>query len=413
MRVSTVQLQREAIQTLQRQQSDISELQQQIASGRRILRPSDNPLDSASIILLNQRIARNEQLQQNAEAGETRLQLAESALSSTTLTLQRVRELQIRATSSILSNQDRQSILEELNVLNEELVGLANIQDANGEFLFSGFQANVRPYTRNSSGDFVYNGDSGQRFSEVASGLRVAISDSGQEIFGNNLTGNGFFSAADAGGNNTGSGVISAGSVINPSAYVRETYTITFVTNSASELAYQVVGSTSGQLIPALPAVTPADAPAYVDGGTINFNGIEINIRGTPAVGDDFQLTPSVRTNIFETIDNLTAALELNGNNPAEQARMFTTLEQTLSEIDTGLETILERRASIGARLTEIEDAQEINSNFTLLSQEALSGLQDVDYARAISEFQLRATAIEASQQTFIRIQSLNLFNFI
>ena len=71
------------------------------------------------------------------------------------------------------------------------------------------------------------------------------------------------------------------------------------MSNSASELAYTVVGATTGQIIPALPGAVPADAPAYVDGSTISFSGVEIAINGTPQVGDDFQVVPSGGETLF------------------------------------------------------------------------------------------------------------------
>ncbi len=77
------------------------------------------------------------------------------------------------------------------------------------------------------------------------------------------------------------------------SAYVADNYTLTFVTNGAGKLAYQIVGASSGQVIPAPPATIPTDAPEYVIGEDISFNGLSINIKGTPQVGDTFQIAPS------------------------------------------------------------------------------------------------------------------------
>ncbi len=92
------------------------------------------------------------------------------------------------------------------------------------------------------------------------------------------------------------------------------------MSNSASELAYTVVGATTGQIIPALPGAVPADAPAYVDGSTISFSGVEIAINGTPQVGDDFQVVPSGGETLFSTVQNIITALSSPDSTLKQQA---------------------------------------------------------------------------------------------
>lgn len=412
MRLSSLQIFRQNIDGILNQQTRLADLQEKIASGKRVNEPSDDPLSSANILLYKQKIEEFEQLQKNSNASETRVQFEETVLQSVTNTLQRLTELQVRTMNSTLGDTDRLIITEEMKTLLEDLVGLANSQDQTGEYLFAGFQSQSKPFTKDATGTYIYNGDAGQRFEQISKSLQIAVSDSGQRVFENIPSGNGSFSISDPGAANTGSGVIS-GSVVNQTAYVQDTYTLTFVTNSSGDLAYQVVGANSGQVIPVLPAATPASAPAYVDGSGITFNGIEVSVSGQPSVGDDFQLDPSRGQSVFKSIQDIINVLSTSAKTASERAALENGLNEGFAEIDQALTRILTVRAEVGTRLNTIDNAREINDTFNFYSHKALSELEDLDYAKAISDFQFLSTSMQAAQQTFVQIQGLSLFRFL
>jgi len=81
--------------------------------------------------------------------------------------------------------------------------------------------------------------------------------------------------------------------------------------------------------------------------------------------------------------------------------------------LQQGLQNILTIRAQLGGRLNEIDNANEVNGNVKLLLQESRSKLEDVDFAEVISNFQFQNTVLQAAQQSFVRIQGLQLFNFL
>ena len=86
---------------------------------------------------------------------------------------------------------------------------------------------------------------------------------------------------------------------------------------------------------------------------------------------------------------------------------------QFLTNITSALETVIDVRAKIGARINVVEQQESVSQDLALTVQETLSGLQDLDYAEAISRLSLQTTALQAAQQTFARVQGLNLFNFL
>src|SRR5262249_14254841 len=147
------------------------------------------------------------------------------------------------------------------------------------------------------------------------------------------------------------------GSVTDTSAYVRDTYTISFVTNSAGETAYQVVGATSGQVIPAPPATIPADAPAYVPDSNISFNGISMNFKGNPNVGDTFTVAPSQNQNVFDGLNDLVNILKTPiGNDPVARAKFHQSLSQSSAQMKNTYNQFINYRSDVGVRMQVIEN---------------------------------------------------------
>jgi flagellar hook-associated protein 3 FlgL len=412
MRVSTAYIAQRGLNTMLEQQSRLSDIQQQISTGKRILRPSDDPSGVAQILRLNESIKVTDQYQRNADNANNRLTLEESTLESVQNSMLRIRELALQGNNSSLGLEDRKSLALEVRERLGELVGLANTRDANQEYLFAGYNVTTEPFAEAADGSYIYNGDQGQRAIQISSGRTVNDSDSGNDVFVDIKNGNGTFQI-NYNPANTGEVIFDLGTVIDPSAYVADTYTISFVTNINGNLAYTVYDSGPTQIIPALPLIDPDDAPDFVDGAAIQFNGIQTSLSGTPAVGDSFTVSPSVKQDVFSTVQKLITAFEGNAPGSTGDAGTFNLINQSLSEIDLAFENINSIRARIGARLNTIEDQANVNSAFKLEMQSTLSTVQDLDYTRAIIELESRLTAIEAAQASYSRIQNLSLFNFL
>jgi flagellar hook-associated protein 3 FlgL len=404
MRISTNQMQFRAVNSILDQQSDMSKTQMQLASGERIVKPSDDPVASAAILGLNQSKAVTERYQLNADAAQARLEIEEGTLTSVTNQLQRVRELALQANNGTNTDSDRVSIAKEVRQILDQLMGLANTTDNNNKYLFAGHQGNTIPFSQDTSGNYIYNGDDGQRFIQVGPTRTIADADAGSDVFMNIRNGNGVFVAQDA-PTNTGTGVIDQGSVVDSTLYDHHDYTISFALN-AGVLEYTVTDTTVGAPV--------GVATPYTEGNAINFGrGIETVITGQPAVGDQFTLTPSQNESIFKTIDDLIVAMETPAPTSNGRANLNNAINHALTNVDQALETVLNTRAGIGARLNAIDDQKDNNENFLLQVDESISVLNDLDYAEAISRLNLQLTGLQAAQSTFTKVQSLSLFNYL
>lgn len=407
MRISTVQMQQTALNSLLDQQTKLSKTQNQVASGKRVLTPADDPIASAAILDLHQMVAVTQQQQRAADAVNARLGLEDTTLSNVSNVLQRVRELTVQAGNTSLTNDDRRAIAAEVRQSVESLLGLANIRDNNGDYLFAGYQGATQPFASNSAGGFTYFGDDGQRLVQVGSSQQIADSDAGSAVFRNIKNGNGTFQTAAAGntggGANQGAAVIDSGTVSG--TFVAETYTVTF-TGSAPSSTYTVTNSAA--------AVITGPA-AYTSGADIGLSavGIKTTITGNPANGDQFVISPSSNQDVFQTVQNFADALQQGFTNSASQAVYEEDIKQTLMNLDQALSNVVNTRVQVGARINTVDQQVANNESYIGQLRETLSSLEDLDYAEAISRLNLQTTALQAAQQSFVRIQGLSLFNYL
>lgn len=332
--------------------------------------------------------------------------LVESNLQGVSTIIQNARSIAVAAGNPILSESDRRVMAVELRGRLEELIGLANSADSEGNFLFSGYQAKVQPFVKNA-GDVQYAGDQGQRLTQVTSSRQIAVSDTGSNIFERVMDGNGIFTTS-ANASNTGTGIIGVGSVTDPTNLTGDDYEINFhVTQDPLTLkdiiTYDVLNTTTSSTI--------STGNTFVDGNMIAFDGLQFDIKGKPADGDQFKVEPSSQQSIFKTIDNLINVLETTTNDQSGKTNLTNSLNTAMQNLDQGLDNVLSIRASVGVKLQEIDALQSIGEDNALQYDQTLSRLQDLDYAKALSDFTRQQGLLEAAQQSFIRISGLSLFN--
>jgi flagellar hook-associated protein 3 FlgL len=348
---------------------------------------------------LTRAIEATQQFVSNGTMAEARLSSQESVLAQVNENLQRVRELTIQAANASQTEDTRGDIAAEIEQRLEELLDLANTRDANGEYVFAGFQSGERPFTRTATG-VIFNGDSGERFVAVSPEREVRVGDSGRRLFMELPAGNGTFEvAADAG--NTGGGILETGSVLDAGAWTGDSYTIEFTAEDRF-----TVRDGGG-------AVVAADVPYVADAAITTIPGIEFTIEGAPAAGDRFTIAPAGEQSIFETYQELIGALRGPSTQTADAARFQSTINRVLTAFDGASTSTLDARADLGARLRSIESQREINEDLILNYERTRSEVDDLDYAEAITKFQQQLTAFQAAQASFARIQQLSLFDFL
>ncbi|MYL24624.1 flagellar hook-associated protein 3 [Halomonas alkaliantarctica] len=304
MRISTVTMFEQGVDSMNRQQSDFLNVSKQIASGRRVVTPSDDPQAASRAVVVDQSLAITQQFADSRVSARNSLGQAESVLNSVGDAITKAKTLLVQASNDTLSDADRQSVASELRGVYETIIGQANATDGNGRYLFGGFQEDVPPFEKNNSGNIQYNGDSNVRKQRIDASRLMPVADNGETIFRHN-----------AGG---------------------------------------------------------------------------------------------AATDLFGTIENALEALE----NPGAIS-FRDTINDSMRELDDSLDNVLTVRASMGARLNELDVVDAVGNNRMMNYEQTLSDLVDLDYNEAISEYSLRQVGLQASQQAFADIKGMSLFDFL
>jgi len=419
------------VRAINRQTASLLYVQQQIASGRRMLSPSDDPVAAARVLEVQQSSDVNAQFKQNHNNANSALGLEEAQLSATGDLLARVRELAVQAGNTSLSKSDRLAITAELRARFDELTGIANATDGTGQYIFSGFMGSTKPFGGTvesilSGSEISYQGDDGQRRLQVSADRFLEVSNSGNDVFKRIRNGNGYF-VTDYAAANAGTGVIDAGSITDPAAWnlaTTKNVAIRF-TVTAGVTTYDLVDTVSeDSLLTGEPAPAPVDKQRVYQSGQpiiLKNQGAEpefdlggsLTITGDPAKDDSFSIAPSSSQSIFATLANLIGALEAPTGTPAGNAKLGNEIGFALTNLDQSIDNILRVRAQLGSRLNEIDSLSSVNEDLNLQYQQALSQLQDLDYAKAISDLTRKQADLQAAQQSFARISQLSLFNYL
>ncbi len=410
-----------SVQDMQRIQKQAFETQEQIASGRRILTPADDPVASARIIQVNQELSQLGQYIDNADSVESRLTLAESQVQQVTTLLVRVRELTIQSDALSMTQSSRRSIAAELDARLDELLGIANTRDINGEYIFAGYQGEEKPFEQTTAGEFVYHGDDGQRLVQVASSSHIPISDSGKRIFMDiDSVQTRVETSVEVG--NSGAGMVVGGSVTDQGTYdsnsYPEDYVIQFNSGANQYDVYARPDIFDGGVNTPLFSVANTGSPTTIDANTTPLAaptnlGWEITLSGTPADGDLFYVNSSQKQDILTTIAKLSEGMVAIGDSPADQLMFDQLVAETLDNLDAAEVNMSEVKSEIGARQNTVDSVRTLHQQVTLINSEVLSDIRDLDYAEALSRLSVETFTLEASQQSFVRISSLSLFNFL
>ena len=399
MRISTSLYFQQAVQDIQDNLAQIADLQAQIGSGKKLLRPSDAPTEAARSVDLNQAISRLDQFERNRGFANQKLGLVDATLTSVNNTLQRIRDLTIQANSSAQTDETRGIIRTEIQQRLEELLDYANTRDGNGAFLFAGGKGKTQPFVLTSTGA-IYNGDQSALNLQISANRAIDINESGYEVFQKIRNGNGSF-ATNINSANIGNGTINEGSVIDNAIFQAHDFRIVFT----SATTFDVINDTT--------ATTVLAAQPYTEGTSITFSGIDVTISGSPQAGDEFDISASRNQDIFSTVTNLINTLAISPFDQAREAQLQQGLQVALGDIDQALGNIIDIRTSVGTRQNSLDSADTESASAKLVLQQTLSEVEDLDLTDAISKLTFEISSLEAVQATFSRVQNLSLFNFL
>ncbi len=303
LRVSSQNIYTNSVFTIQQTTADIARLNQQLATGKQILQPSDDPIGSVLVTASKRDVAETNQFIDNIEALKTGLDRQETHLSSLVDLENRMREIATSVNNGSLSPEDRAAYAAELEELLASFVDSVNARDEGGNYMFSGNETATAPIGTDASGNYVYQGNDGHREVQTSSSSWMTVNVTAEEfLFSNSST-----------------------DILN------QTQDFIDVLNDDS--------------------LSPGDA-------------------GFDSVAED----------------------------------MLTSLDDSLTSVSQAI-TI------IGGKQNSLSLQQTSHTERVLFNEEVIGETEGLDYAAAVSEFNVKLTALQVTQQTFVQVSQLTLFD--
>ncbi len=395
-RVTTMGMFRQGVEAMQAQSQALSKTQTQLATNQKFQRAGEDPVAAGRALNVDKAMADTARWQANIGTASDRLALEDSVLANATSALDRIRELAIEANSDTLTDTDRAAIAKEMQERLKDLIEQANAKDGQGAYLFSGSRSSSQPFA-SSNGSVTYRGDSLVSQLAIGSNRDITLGDDGNDVFMSLSAGNGRLDVSVP-STNLGLTKVESLGFSDSSHWDGGAYTVSFLGGQYSVL--DAGGNTVG-------------SGAYSDGGSIEFRGVSLTLSGQPSDGDSFSVGASQRQDMFTSVQKLIDVVSAYGRTPAQDAQDQTTFFSALNSIDTAITHLGTVRAGVGARLNALDDADTQLSARSAQLQQSLTSLREIDYVETAATLSQQQTALQAAQQSYLKVQSLSLFDYL
>jgi flagellar hook-associated protein 3 FlgL len=384
---------------------DLASTQEMLATGKRLLRPSDDPVDTANDLKLKTRVRELEQYHKNVNDGLAFMNVTDTAMQSMNNLLQRLRELTIQAKNDTLSGNERAFIGKEVEQLMRQLITLVNT-NYKGDFVFGGTQSKIMPFPPERS--YANTIDDYQQ-------RKMAYFDAS--------AGPGTYQLRNAFDDTPMQNIIPGSLEIwrGATQYIEGTdFTIDYAAGAITVInpALAVDISDGGQW----------ETGAYYRPGEFNIKFEHIS-RGRDIYGDmvtnrgdvlreiESGITMPVNISGDELIVNPEAGVDMIGTTiRLGQALLHNDmagLSNTLVEIDAVMQTVLSAETKNGARVNRFEITLERNELQTTETTRLHSELEDADLAETVTKFSLLQNVYTAALQSAAKIVQPSLTNFL
>lgn len=188
MRITNSTLTTNYLRNLSINLKQMQKYQNQLASGKEVSKPSDNPILLSKIMDLNNNIIQNKQYKSNIKDTLGWVETQDNALKGVTATLHRLKDLVIYGANGPLSDTDRAAIEDEIKMQSEQLKDILNT-NFDGRYIFGGQKTTEPPFEVNEDGLLTYNGDNKNIVREISQGVTVDIMTDGSEIVNADIDG--------------------------------------------------------------------------------------------------------------------------------------------------------------------------------------------------------------------------------
>ncbi len=157
MRVTNSMLLSNYLKNINNNLNSVGEMQQQMATGKRINKISDDPIGAISSMQVRSKIYKTEQYQKNVDKALSWLDESESSVLEVNEVLKTAYETAVNQSTGTMDPQDKKAAAELIAQLRDHLVSVGNAKSGD-KYIFGGYNVTNAPFEVNAAGDILYNG---------------------------------------------------------------------------------------------------------------------------------------------------------------------------------------------------------------------------------------------------------------
>ena len=425
MQVSTKLFNQQQLKQFSSTTEQLQDLQNKIGSGKNILKASDDPIGAVQLSGLNIVKGQIEQFERNVNSATDRITLLDKNLENLGSIMVRAQELVIQASSDTLGASDRETIALEVDEMKKEVLSLANAQDSNGSFLFSGYKTNTMPFVEDISGKINYKGDRGLSSLSISESRVIETTLDGGTLFQSVKNPSGANVSIFLMLEDISNSIRSASSGVESvkSTGIAE---LTFQNQNQGKWTFDLTGNLGTKTITT--EITGEDPSEFVKQINLSSTGITATINDD---GKTIKLTDTTNGPIeiknlsvyginsaqkdptsFFTVQPQDGA----GNSIGKLQKLFDNNQLPSKQIDNIASTqvhISNNRGAVGARSNSLLRQTDLLADRRLAVEKDVSDINDADLAELVTNLQSMLTGMQASQQSFVKISQLNLFDYL
>lgn len=401
MRITTNMVYDRNISSLNGANERLSTAYEQLMTGNKFKTAGEDPSGMSQKLALTKEIDLFKQYGVNGSLLENSLGHEETVLTALNTAMTSAQTLIQKANDSAVGYEDRQAIASELEGLQKQMFDLMNSKNSQGEYIFGGNQSKTQPFIQDASGNYVFQGDTGQRNIQVSPTVQIPANDSGFNLFEVVPTRR----TSSAGSANIQVGVADQGHF---DSFYRNNYDPSLASNqytvntiAGTPDTYEIRDG-GGALL---------QSGDYVAGNKIPFNGLELTLS-LPAGGaaQNFVLDPPQNNNILDGMSDFITALRDPNITPdtfqLKVADATAHMKNARLNVDQGL-------GEIGGRMNGLEQVMGSNEGLSTLNQQARAKVSEADLYEVIATLSKEDAALSATQLSFSKISKLTLFDYI
>ncbi len=426
MQISNKLFNQQQLGNFGRLNKDIQQLQSKIASGKNILKASDDPLGAIQLSAAKEQKELLGKFSSNVAAAQVRLEQANSVMGEITNVLTRMSELTTMAGNGAYDAFNREAIAREMEQLKDVLLSQVNTKDTRGQSLFSGFNSNVEAFSRNKDGTVIYNGDRGVQSLQISENMTVNTSIDGGTAFMKVKTPDGnrsLFDIADSAVNAIRSATAvtsfgTAASIANldftlPNQLQNWTFNLEGSAGTASITASVSDQNLQGFVdeVNAASVQTGISATLEAD-GTVTLNDAssgEIKMSEVSIEGYEFSNETLVSYVDLKAVDGAGTTI----TNPVRLTDTGQLIRESMANFDNAIANIGNQKAYIGAHAGKAQMQLDAIRSRELVVTSQVMNLEDADLTKLVTELQTQMVTRDAAHQAFAKIGQQSLFDFL